>query len=234
MNVEMKKDYIRSAIKNADAWHLKGEFARVASCLNGALMTATSVAVGEHLVASNAVSWLREGGIDGILGRYLDVTKALASQVDSGRMPSSVIADSFGYLICAHLAWALDQVEQGETYVGLAGRRDVLKLTTPFWREYVRGMESLVRREPYEPQFVKCRGQEKYWTVYLNLMRCATQGAGLGEAIREVDAAFLRRNSDGRITDDSYETEGSGLHPVRWDYRRDSLLSYAARYVAIS
>ncbi len=75
-------------------------------------------------------------------------------------------------------------------------------------------------------QSLRLRGQEVYWASYLNLIEAANNRRNLDEAISQVNQAFAKRNVDKKIKDDNYETEGSGSHPVKWDYRRDSLLAY--------
>jgi hypothetical protein len=73
---------------------------------------------------------------------------------------------------------------------------------------------------------MRLRGQEIYWIEYLNLIEAASHGRNVEDALDQVEQGFIKRNSDKRITDDNYETDGSGTHPVRWDYRRDSLMAY--------
>ena len=74
---------------------------------------------------------------------------------------------------------------------------------------------------------MKLRGQERYWMEYLHLIAAATHGLDdLTDALAKVDAAFAKRNTDKRIKDDNWATEGSGWLPVKWDYRREGLLRY--------
>lgn len=221
-----KMKAIRMSLDTADQWERKGEPGWVDKCLSAALMNYLSIAVEQHSDLKNARAWLVQQEVVALLQRHRTNVEILASEVDAGRLPSSVIAGTFHLLTLGHLAWSLEALTLGEWFIALSQRRDVLELSTKFWREYARGIGCLVRREAYKAADLKLRGQEKYWMAYLRLVETATQRSTLSNALADIDKAFAARNGDKRIKDDNYETEGSGLHPIRWDYRRDSLMEY--------
>lgn len=128
-----------------------------------------------------------------------------------------------------HLSWVLQELTLGKSLVANAERHDILKTSTRFWREYAKAMASLVRREQYKSPVMKLKGQEEYWKVFLDFIESVSTGAPTAEILETVNRAFIKRNTDTTIHDDNYQTEGSGSYPVKWNYRRDSLLSYVAR-----
>jgi len=173
--------------------------------------------------------WLKEHHVGNVLRRHQSTLQEIAREVESGRLPGSVIGGNYHDLVFAHLGWCLEEYPLGEWYVTFAQRAEVAELSTKFWREYARAMGALVAREQYHPIELKLRGQERYWMAYLNLIQAASNHQPLEAAKAEVEHTFIRRNADKRIRDDSYQIEGSAEHPVRWDFRYHSILKYVAR-----
>ncbi len=223
-----KMQVIQMSLKNAHDWEQKGEPVWVDSCLSMALMNLLSIAVEEYADHSSAAKWLLSNNVHSILRRSHENVTRIIDAVKAGRLPCSTIGGNYPYLVYAHLSWALQDYPIGESFVTIAERKDIAEISTPFWCEYARGMGSLIRGQPYEFRKLKLRGQEQYWVSYLHLIETATNGRNVDELINAVNQAFVRRNLDKKIKDDNYETEGSGGHPVKWDYRRDSLLAYIA------
>jgi hypothetical protein len=224
-----KLDVAEISLKNAATWQAKGEPVGAQGCLSLALMSYLAVAAEGQADQAGAAAWLAGRGVGRLLRRLLNLDLLLAGEVDAGRLPAAVLGGNYGPLTFAHLAWALRDFAAGEAFAALAGRPDVLGLSTPFWREYASGVGALVRGWPYEVWRPGVRGPERYWLPYLRLIEAATRGRDVGEAVAAVEEAFRRRNLDRGLRDDSYRTEGSGEHPTRWDYRRDGLLSYIGR-----
>ena len=61
---------------------------------------------------------------------------------------------------------------------------------------------------------------------YLRLIEVECNGRNVDHAVAEIEKQFWLRNSDKTIKDDGYQIEGSGDCPVKWDFRRQSLLNY--------
>ena len=222
-----KLESIQRSIAQADTWEKKGEIGWVRNCLSSAVMNYLSLAVTDYEDLPGAAGWLRQHNVDALLRRELNVMMSLATEVDSGQRPSSMIAGTYSYLVYAHMAWALDNWELAQSFISIGARSDVLELTTKFWREYTRAVIALVHSEGYEMnKGLKLKGQEKYWVVYLCLIEAVTTDGDTEKTITEINRLFVDRNQDKRIKDDNYQVEGSGLYPVRWDFRRDSLLNF--------
>jgi hypothetical protein len=219
-------DSIVVALKTADDWELKGQSGWVAKCLSGALMTYLSLAVIERNDSEKGIAWLREQRVLDVLRRYRGVLDTLIVEVESKRLPNSVIAGNYHPLVYAHLAWCLDEFKLGESFITFSGRSDVGELSTKFWREYTKGIGALTRAEPYFPAEMRLRGQEHYWMGYLRLIEAACAHQPLDVTIADVSTLFNKRNTDKNIRDDSYQIEGSPSQPVQWDFRCYSLLKF--------
>ena len=189
-------------------------------------MNYLSIAVEDYGDADLARAWLLREGVPALLSRHLDATTRLTADVDAKKLPGSTLGGNYDHLVLSHLAWLLTARGQGESYVNIAIRPDVLEISTPFWSEYARGVGSLVHGQEYRMTELQPRGQETYWMAYLRLLQAAVSGSRLDDALAEVHKSFTMRNTDKSIKDDSYEIEGSGRHPVKWDFRRSGLLNY--------
>lgn len=150
----------------------------------------------------------------------------LIASVDAKKLPASILGGNYSNLVFAHLTWALGEFEIGEKFAAIAARPDVLELSTPFWRAYSRAVDSLIECRPHSVGDLAAEGQEQYWLAYLRLIESATNNQDMTAAIAEIDNSFAQRNMDMSIEVDAHEIEGSGGHPVRWDFRRDGLLNY--------
>jgi hypothetical protein len=221
-----RHDLIATALKTADQWEMKGQPAWVEKCLSSALMTSLSLAVIDYRDHENGVAWLKARPVPEVLQRHQKVLETLVREVESKRLPSSVIGGNYHSLVFAHLAWCLEEYDLGKSYVAFSERDDVGELSTTFWREYAKGMGALIRGARYEPSEIKLRGQERYWSAYLQLIRAATSGETLDEAIAEIRNMFVKRNADKAIRDDAYQIEGSASQPAGWDFRCFGLLKF--------
>jgi hypothetical protein len=221
-----KVQTIQSSLQAADTWEEKGEATWIGRCLSTALMGYISIAVEDFEDGDLAAEWLVREGVPSLLSRHLNATTRLAAEVDAKKLPSSTLGGNYYYLVFSHLSWLLMAWEQGESYVIVATRPDVFETSTQFWREYAKGMNLLVHRQQYRMTELHLRGQENYWVAYLRLFQAASSDNGLDDALADVDKSFAMRNNDKSITDDSYEIEGSGEHPVKLNFRRLGLVNY--------
>jgi hypothetical protein len=221
-----KLQIIQSSLQAGENWERKGQLVWIGRCLSTALMNYLSIALEDYRDAGSASAWLLREGVPALLSRHLDATTRLAADVDARKLPGSTLGGNYHHLVFAHLAWLLAARGQGESYVNIAVRLDVLEISTPFWSEYARGVNSLVRGQEYRMTELRPRGQETHWMAYLRLLEAASSSGWLDDALAEVDKSFTLRNADKSIKDDSYEIEGSGGHPVKWDFRRHGLLNY--------
>jgi len=223
---EQRREYISSSLETAGNWRTKGDVGWEERCLSSALINYVAIAVLDCSNLEEAQSWFAAEDFSQTLLRRQDLLDQLIADVNAGRIPASVLGGNYPYLVFAHVTWALGEFGIGEQFATIAARPDVLELSTPFWQEYSRAIGALIEGRPYTLGELATKGEEKYWRTYLKLIDRATNHQDISTAIAEIDDAFARRNSDKTIKDDAYEIEGSGGHPVRWDFRRDGLLNY--------
>lgn len=95
-----------------------------------------------------------------------------------------------------------------------------------FWTAYADGLRALLERRPFQPPAHKLSGLQLSLEPYLRLMAALSSGQDPSDALRSVDAAFKKRQTDRRLTDWTM-LSGDGEHPVRWDYRRAAILKAA-------
>ncbi len=207
-------------------WREKGVLSREANSLSSLLLNYLAIAVDECSNIEEARAWFASQDYASVLARYQDVLASLTARIDAGEVPSSTIAGNYRHLVFTHLTWALSDFGAGKHCARIAARSDVLELSTPFWCEYAMAIQKLIDGEPYKIGDIDVQGQEGYWLSYLRLIERATNNQETASAVAAINDAFARRNLDITIKDDAHEIEGSGGHPVRWDFRRDGLLSY--------
>lgn len=219
---------IQTSLRIADDWDKKGQPTWVLKCLSSSLMGYLQLAVNEQPDAESGIDWLIHHNFREILSRYFATLKTVDAEVRLARLPSSVVAGNYYPLVYAHAAWCLNQIGLGESFATFAEREDIGELGTPFWREYARGLGSLIRQEEYHAKALRLRGQEKYWMTYIRLIEAASKRQPIKDAVAAIDEQFATRNRDTTIRDDAYRIEGSGGDPVKWDLRRHGLLNYLA------
>lgn len=180
----------------------------------------------EHNDPVSGTAWLSSQNFLAILKREFSTLQCISAEVAAGKLPSSVLGGNYHYLVFAHAAWCMKDFDLGESFVAFAEHKDASSLSTPFWRMYAGGLGALMRRESFRPAEMKLRGQEKYWMSYLRLIEAKCNSRPIENAIAEIVQLFRLRNCDKKIKDDAYQIEGSGEHPVQWDYRLHGLLGF--------
>lgn len=223
---QKRQEFIDVYRQGADQWRAKGNLVRESRSLTSLLMNYLALAAVQCRHEEDARLWFAEREVLPVLKRHIDVLHLLVDQVDAGETNATAIAGNYPHLVFVHLAWALGEYELGERLTAIACRPDVLKLSTPFWCEYAAAIDALVGGRVYVAGEHVRKGKAGNWNAYLQLIQYATNSSDLTIAIADVDAAFVRRNGDKKSKDDAYEIEGSGKHPVQWDFRRDGLLRY--------
>lgn len=221
-----RQEYIEIYRQGAENWRNKGNLIRETKSLSSLWMNYLAVTVLECNNSQAAKEWWSKHNAYPILERYAEAMCLLVVKVDSGEVPISTIAGNYPHLVFTHLAWALEEFNLGMTLANIASRPDVLELSTPFWQEYAHAINALIAGRPYSSIDMEVEGQEAYWEHYLHIIESATNQQDISIVIADANKAFIHRNSDTTIKDDAHEIEGSGEHPVLWDFRRDGLLSY--------
>lgn len=219
----------QSSVELAKGWEQKGQPVWVLRCLTSALMNYLSIAVEATSEPAIARDWLEGQGVPVLLKSYCQSMGNALGQVDKKKVPASVVGGAYSHIVFAHMCSLLGMVEEEGFLAAVAVRPDVADISTPFWQGYAKTFHALVSHEGLadanEWRGQEFRGQEKYWQGYFLLMTAAITKGDVSAALRTVDELFPARNRDASISDDNYEIEGSGAHPVKLDFRKAALLA---------
>jgi hypothetical protein len=191
--------------------------------LIGALFSAISQAVTETATPSEGVTLLRGLGIETALREFTLMNQSAFSQLNSGVMKFAVCNEPT--LIC--LAWFIGDSDGAKGLLEVTHSEKVLRHfpLTGFWWEFSVGLLCLTDRLHYEFPVLKVKGYEHYLMPYLHLISDMSYGRDKADALSEVERAFKARNQDKRLID-WRSIDGDGKRPVKWDFRRQALLSY--------
>jgi hypothetical protein len=161
-----------------------------------------------------------------ILPRMATVFEDMLALVNSGDEPARYLAGRYSYIVVAHIAHLLGDMESAHRIAATGAQAPVRG--TPFWDLYARAYDSLVRQERVEYKAPAVRGEEKYWIPYVELMRAASEGLDLRSFQQAVRDAFESRNANKRLAVDAHQIEGTGKQPARWDFRAAALAELIA------
>lgn len=186
-------------------------------------------AVWHCIDASAGVAFLRERGAPDLLRRLLELNRRnLGRLMESSAVPVTVLDlvdnETHSALLLEDLPAAREALEMCRAAQELGrAQRD------KFWTAYADGMRAVLERRPFQPPTLKLSGFQRSLEPCLKLMAALSSGADPGDALRAVDDAFQKRQTDRRLTDWT-GLNGDGRQPVRWDYRRAALLNGARAY----
>lgn len=215
------------SLSNAKDWKQKGQPIWVVRCLSNAIVNRLSIALMNGDSRESTLKLLVEDGFVDDLAWYCEELAAVKAGIESKKIPGSAIGGNYLALVMHHFARLLGRKSEEETLLSVATCSDSMTISTKLWQEYGVGIQALTEGKQFTPKkLAKLKGQEPYWLPYIDLEASISRGAEIENAERVVDDAFRKRNSDASITDDQYEIEGSGSLPIRWDYRKECILSY--------
>jgi hypothetical protein len=153
----------------------------------------------------------------------------LRGEVAAGKVPWAVIGGNYHLIVFSHIAALLEEGVAADALLAIANEQEVVRLGTRFWGAYAQGLKCLREKRDFEiPQLKLRSGLEQHWIQYLHLMNHAVRKESCDDCLKRIEHEFAARNRDAKIKDDHYRIEGSVLHPVRWDFRRDAILRTAS------
>jgi hypothetical protein len=230
--MSINRERIVATLKTASDWESKGDWVWALRNYSLALMGMLSQAVEGSSNLTEGAGVLVSLDTGAQLTKYVDVISKARADVELRKSPWSVLDGAYKLLVFSHLSTILKNDLAATYLLELANAEGVLELAGKFWKGYARALLAFERHRPFARQAMKLAGQERYWVKYLDLMSNLSEGKDVQGSIAEVDEAFAARNRDKRIKDDNFRIEGSGLHPVRWDFRKDAILGLAASRAA--
>jgi hypothetical protein len=234
-SIQFHRSRAADGIAAADDWGAKGETGWEAFSLLLALPEAVAVAVSEFDSPEAGTDWLRREFHETLIRRTHRVVRDLFAARDSAP-PEMPPPGLFNLAICVHAEWLVGDFAAARETATMAVDPTFARRfqSSPFWAEYAGGVAAVATGRPIVPTPPqqsprKHRGYDVHWATYLGLMRAICAGADLGPACQEVDLSFARRNRDKRLIGDCLD--GDGTFPVKWDFRKHSLLAAAGAAV---
>lgn len=222
-----KNDVITMSLSNAMDWKQKDQTIWVVRCLSNAIVNRISFCLVNGGGRELTLKMLVDGGFLDELAWYCEELALVMTGIEAKKIPESAIGGNYVDLVFHHFARLLGRKTEEEFLLAVATCSHSLPISTKLWQEYAIGLQALTYGKQYTPKTIaKPKGQEKYWLPYLELEACVSNRTAFADAERLVDDAFMKRNLDMTITGDLYEIEGSGTLPIKWDYRKECILSY--------
>jgi hypothetical protein len=223
-SIQFHRDEAARFLGAADDWRDKGNAGWELVCLYQAVQQTLSVAVSAFDSASSGIAYLVDRR-----AAVFDRTFRLARYVHAiDHAPRDAPPAGIGSLIlCVHSAWLLSADSDARDLAAVCGDVDRLRRFQVFglWRDFARGIAAVAARAPFAPADRTYKGYDRHWAIYLRLMADICAGNDLGPVCALVDRSFAERNRDKRLVCDA--PDGNGVFPVKWDFRKHSLLQAA-------
>jgi hypothetical protein len=221
--VERQRAYIGMTLEvGVPTARARGELLVEANYLQSVSMAILAIAVSEYGSYEESQSLRKELDFRGSLRAALETTGRYFRSLAAG---SNGAGGTFNLCSLTHCCWLEAMSSEADEFLSYA---NAAHRGTPFWIEYARGLDCLAHGRDYIPRELKLKGQEVYWATYLRWIAALVSGGNGLEERQAVIDGFRRRQQDKRIRDDNTFTEGCSSHPVRWDYRMESIVKLLA------
>lgn len=219
--LERQRAYISMTLEvGVPAARARGELLVESNYLQSVSMAMLAIAVSEYASFEESHALREELDFRESLRAALEATGRYAKSIGAGKNGGS---NTFYLCSLTHCCWLEGMTPEADEFVTIA---NAAGRGTPFWTEYARALDCLVRGRPYVPRELKLKGQEVYWATYLPWIASLAAGRDGREERQAVIVGFRKRQVDKRIRDDDTNTEGCFSHPVRWDYRLESIVKF--------
>lgn len=211
----------------AREWESKKNYNWSARNYDSALFSLLKDSVNNYNDQISGTHFLLENESSEILERVLNSYVCLVEEIRAEKWPPAVIGGNFHFCVFSHMSWLLRQFEEAQQFVQYA--TDPRFESTRFLSEYARALAALTRKTSYQPPSFELKGLERYWWHYLVLISDLTNNRDPADSVNSVKSSFKSKNQDQRLAD-NYDIEGTGKHPVKWDFRLASILEYASEF----
>lgn len=197
------------------------------NCLDSAATCFLSVAVARFPTSDAGIDYLLSRDVAAIIRRIAELAENDFQTLT--RTPGKPAVALRTRVTPVHIGWLVHEWDASNCLLSIATSSLVATFfpSTPFWSEYNRALNCLVRHESYNPNPLKPKGYEKYWTPYLALIADATNHLINHETRDDLSASFAKRNRDKRYIDWDM-VDGDGKYPVQWDFRERSIMAFCA------
>jgi hypothetical protein len=193
-----------------------------------AITESLSIGVTEYSTREEACKFFEQNRLVELLEKIVELNKLLLVEVAAGKYSTNIIGGTYDFIVFVQLCWLLRQHELSNVFLEFAALEGIRNGKSKFWAEFYRATCSLVKKEAYEPVNLSLRGLERHWRIYLFVISDITNKRDPGVSINEMRSSFEKKNKDKRLKDDTFEIEGTGWCPAKWDFRGESILLYAS------
>jgi hypothetical protein len=222
-SIQLHRNWAIQAIDAASDWRLKKNRGRELFCLGDALQNSLCVAVLQYDTPQSGIEYLKTEFKSIIFDHTLELIRELHIKASDPQDDIGALG-VFKLALTVHAAWLLDLFAEAEelTSIYTDERQKRFYQSGTLWGDYVHGLAAVAHGKQFTQRQKKYKGYERHWAVYLQLMADICAGNNLSSAITEVDQSFSQRNRDKRLTNEGLD--GDGTFPVKWDFRKHSLL----------
>lgn len=230
-SIQLHREHISQAIDAASNWRLKNNRGRELFCLGDALHNSLCVAV-SHYEIQSGIEYLKTEFKPMVFDRTVELISDLHINASEPLDKISAALDVFKLALIVHAAWLLDLfAEAGElASIFTDERQKRFYRSSNLWHDYVHGLAAVAHAGQFTPKQKKYKGYERHLATYLQLMADICNGNDLSSAVAVVNQSFSQRNGDKRLIGDGLD--GDGTFPVKWDFRKHSLLLAGERNIA--
>lgn len=223
-SIQMHREHIVSATEAASNRRSKHDPGSELFCLYSALQNSLCIAVSHYDTPQSGIEYLKTEFKPMVFDRTLELIREL--HLNGSVPPDNIRSRSlFQLVLTVHAAWLLNLYAEAKEIASVCDDEDQLRFYQfdTLWRDYARGVVAVAHaRQLFTPNQRKYNGYDRHWATYLQLMADICTGNDLSSAITVVDQSFLQRNCDKRLIGDGLD--GDGTFPVKWDFRKHSLL----------
>lgn len=223
-SIQLHREHAKQAIEASRNWRFKNNRGRELFCLGNALQNSLCVAVSHYETPQFGIEYLQTEFRPLIFERTLELIRELHVNPSEALDNISAALDVFKFALIIHSVWLLDLFPESRELASVFTdkRQKRHYQSSTLWRDYVNGLAAVAHGGQFTPQQKKYNGYDRHWATYLQLMADICAGNNLSSALMTVDQSFSQRNRDKRLIGDGLD--GDGTFPVKWDFRKHSLL----------
>ena len=222
-SIQLHREYALQSLDAASNWRSKNDFEGELFCLYHALKESLCVAVSDYDTPQLGIEYLQTEVKPKIFDRTFELIRELhierAAKRDKFRSPG------LNHLVLTvHSAWLLHLYAEARELASVCDDEEQVGFyqSDVLWRDYARGIAAIAFAGQFTPKQKKYSGYDRHWATYLQLMADICAVNDLSSAVLIVDKSFSQRNRDKRLINDGLD--GDGTFPVKWDFRKHSLL----------
>lgn len=215
----------------ASNWQSRNDPGAELSCLYNALKDSLCVAVSDYDTPQAGIEYLETEIKSKVLDRAFELIREF--HINRSIPPQTLHAPGlFSLVLTVHAAWLLELFAEAKELSSVCEDKSQIRFyqSDSLWRDYARGLAAVAHAKQFTPQNKKYVGYDRHWATYLQLMTDICAGNDVSAAIATVEQSFSQRNRDKRLINDGLD--GDGTFPVKWDFRKHSLIQAAKHNAA--